>query len=53
MFVSPGGGTEARGGLRENGNKGNGPVEEVVERVHIHGGGHGGGGRSSTHSQLS
>ena len=53
MFLSPSGGTEARGGQHGNGNKGNGPVAEVDERVHIHGGGHGDGGRCSTHSQLS
>ena len=42
VFVSAS--PEARGGLCRNGNKGNGPVAEVDERVHIHGGSHGGGG---------
>ena len=35
----------------EEGYAGNGPVAEVDERVHIHGGGHGGGG-SRADAQL-
>ena len=37
--------------LRGNGNKGNGPVAQVDERVHIHAGSHGGGG-SRADAQL-